>query len=78
MDKLLFDCADGGGVLPPLLQLLVHQLAVVAALKDCTAVLQLRGHPNEPAGLACDQKTADKGDAAQGLQGSGDGSLAME
>jgi len=31
VDELLFNCANWGGLLPPLLQLLVHQLAVVAA-----------------------------------------------
>lgn len=72
MDKLLFHCADGSGILSSLLQLRVHALAVETVAEDRAAVVQLRGHSDEFAGVACDAKTTDKGDATQGVQGSGE------
>lgn len=59
VDQLLLDRADGGGVLPQILQLLVHKLAVAAAAEDGEAVLELRGHLDELLGGARDAEAAD-------------------
>lgn len=72
VDELLFHCAHRGGLLSPLLQLSVHQLAVDTAAENRPAVVQLRGHFDESVGVACDTKATHQSDAAQRLQGQGE------
>lgn len=57
MDELLFNCANRRRLLPSLLQLFVHKLAVPAATEDGAAVFQLRRYSNESIGVSCDAKT---------------------
>lgn len=41
MDELLLDSADWGRILPQILQLFVHKLAIVFIAKDRQAVVEL-------------------------------------
>lgn len=70
VDKLLLDCFDWCCLLSSVLQLRVHQLAVVASAENGATIIQLRRHFDEFAGVARNAKTTDKSDTKKGLQGS--------
>lgn len=78
MDKLLLDCADWCCILSPLLQLFIHELAVVVITEDCTTIIELRGYFDELPRFSCDSKIANQGHSTQGIQGSRNGSFALE
>lgn len=78
MDKLLFHSFNWRSFLSSLLQLFIYKLVVAITSEDCTAIFQLRRHPNELSCIACYKKGSNQSNTTQRLQGPRNWSFTME